>query len=52
MRSPGLERHVLAQVPHDVLDVEDHVGGAGVLPWFAVDPAAQPQRPVVDLVGL
>src|SRR5699024_10386239 len=35
-----IQRHVLAQVPHDVVHPEDHVRGTGVLPRLAVDPAA------------
>jgi len=40
----GAQHQVPAQVPDQVRHVEDHVGGAGVLPGFAVDPGAQPQR--------
>ena len=47
----GVEGEVLAEVVDDVGDVEDLVGGGGVLARLAVDPAAQAERLVVDLVG-
>lgn len=36
----GAQDHELAQVPHNVGDVEDLVGGGTVLPHGAVDPLA------------
>src|SRR5258708_2940017 len=48
----GFEHHVLAQVPDEVSDLEDHVARRAVLPLAAVDLKPQPESlPARHLVG-
>ena len=46
-----LEGEVLTEVPDDEVDIENELRRRRVLAGFAVDPAAQPDIAIVDLIG-